>query len=195
MTLAALPNRFLKKINFGDNCWLWTATKNKDGYGKYKVNGKMVYAHRFSYFLFNGVLPRDLLVCHKCDTPACVNPDHLFIGTRKDNSEDMVAKDRQSRATRIGPSSENHFYKRHPELVLRGEQSSRSKLTQFQVDEIRRTYKRGAPGVPSEFSFRGLASKYGVSARQICSIVHELSWNPNLSTTRGENQHEHHIND
>lgn len=81
-------------------CWLWTGTLKKPvrglGYGHFRVSGKTKVAHRVSWEIFRGPIPDGLCVCHKCDVSICVNPDHLFLGTRLDNIEDMVAKGRQS---------------------------------------------------------------------------------------------------
>lgn len=74
-------------------CWLWTAYSDPNGYGKVSHGGVQAqFAHRASYVTFNGPIPDGMSVCHKCDTPACVNPQHLFLGTQSDNAHDMVRK-------------------------------------------------------------------------------------------------------
>ena len=78
-------------------CWLWIAGKNWCGYGKIYVNGKTEGAHRISYQLYVGPIPDGLCVLHRCDVPSCVNPEHLFLGTNKDNTQDMVKKGRSAR--------------------------------------------------------------------------------------------------
>lgn len=76
-------------------CWLWVGGTNGKGYGQLWIDGEpSIMAHRLSWELHNGPIPKGMLVCHKCDTPPCVNPDHLFIGTDKDNIQDCIKKGR-----------------------------------------------------------------------------------------------------
>jgi hypothetical protein len=75
-----------------DGCWLWTRGKNGFGYGYVRIGYRTVGAHRASYEAFIGPIPAGLRVCHKCDIPACINPDHLFLGTSSDNLNDWRSK-------------------------------------------------------------------------------------------------------
>lgn len=83
------------KINEQTGCWEWTAGKNSDGYGNFNYNKKTIRAHRASYLMHKGEIPKGIMVCHHCDNPPCVNPEHLFLGTAKDNDQDSRTKGRQ----------------------------------------------------------------------------------------------------
>jgi hypothetical protein len=90
--------RFWSKVHKAEHgCWLWTASFRIGGYGNFMFRGKPHKAHRVSWILTHGEIPDGALVCHSCDTPACVRPDHLFLGTHQDNMQDMNAKGRHHR--------------------------------------------------------------------------------------------------
>lgn len=144
-----LPKRFREKVNKTDSCWLWTASKRSIGYGEYWLDGKKVGAHRFSFAYFNGCINPEINVLHKCDVPACVNPDHLFLGTQKENMVDMMSKGR----------------------AIEGEKRVNAKLTKIQVEEIRRIYVRGVPGYKNDFSQPWIAKKYGISVALVSNII------------------------
>ena len=131
-----------------DDCWLWQKSKTKQGYGQTTYKKKRMYTHRVSWTIHNGEIPDGAQVLHKCDTPPCVNPDHLFLGTNRDNVDDKIAKGR----------------------VPLGEQASGSKLTQKQVLEIRKLHAEGL------LSQGQLGRNYGVSDVTINNIVHRRQW-------------------
>lgn len=132
-------------------CWEWTATKLPGGYGNFSsaiTSHKEVRAHRFSYELAYGPIPKGLNVLHRCDNPACVNPDHLFLGTHKDNADDMVSKGRNAK----------------------GEMLPQHKLTESDVLYIRRRYAQGG------ISQRKLAKEMNVSFSAVHLIIERINW-------------------
>ena len=101
---AAIVQRFWNKVDqtSEDQCWPWTAARNSDGYGVFRVGDRFQRAHRVSYELCEGPIPPGLIVRHSCHNPACVNPDHLQTGTQKDNMQDMLQAGREARGTAAG---------------------------------------------------------------------------------------------
>lgn len=127
-------------------CWEWNGSRFPRGYGQFSVNGKLCYAHRFAYRIHHGPFPSDLKILHRCDNPPCVNPEHLFLGTTQDNSDDMCRKGRSAS----------------------GEQSGLHRLTDTQVLEIRRRYAAG------DIRQRDLAVEFGTCQSNISLIVRHV---------------------
>lgn len=101
-TLENIKDRFKNKVRITDNgCHEWQGAKQSNGYGRFNPFGKSMYAHRFAALMKYGILHNNQDVCHVCDNRLCVNPDHLFIGSRKDNMQDCVAKKRHAYGSRL----------------------------------------------------------------------------------------------
>lgn len=91
---------FLSRVNKTESCWLWTSWKNTSGYGMMHYKGKDTVASRLSWIFHHGEIPDGMFVLHKCDVPACVNPEHLFLGNHQENMEDMCKKGRRAYGNR-----------------------------------------------------------------------------------------------
>lgn len=141
--------RFYIKIKLPSDlkdCWEWTGTKQR-GYGIFYIKCKPIIATRISYFVFTGTDPGDLQVCHTCDNPCCVNPNHLFLGTISDNMKDKVKKGRGAT----------------------GENINTCKITKDIVEKIRAKNKSKWPIVK-------IAETYGISPQQVYNICSYKSW-------------------
>lgn len=112
--VAHLLDRFWSKVHKTDTCWLWTGSTNEDGYGRFNLyclvgHNLLVQAHRFAYALLVAPILPGWDVLHRCDTPACVNPDHLFLGLHTDNMKDMWAKGRHCKVRGHQRTAEGRF--------------------------------------------------------------------------------------
>lgn len=146
-----LAERVWRTVRRTETCWLWTGATNHAGYGWVNrgVRGEQpMLAHRFTFEEAHGPIPLGLGVLHRCDTPACVRPEHLFLGTQADNTADMVAKGRQRR----------------------GERRPGAKLTDAGVREARQRYAAG--GV----SILALAREYGVDGTVMWDVIKGTRW-------------------
>lgn len=154
--------RFWSKVEKTPTCWLWTASKRYKGYGAFvwaEENGRVIQgrAHRFSWLIHRGAIPADKLVLHRCDTPSCVNPKHLFLGTHQDNVNDMIRKGRRVN----GGTYQSDNYER-------GEDHHNAKISWEIVTQIR---------LDKEImSYSQLAKKYRLSLGHLHRIIHYKAW-------------------
>jgi hypothetical protein len=141
--------RFWESIKKGgpDDCWEWQKNKKSTGYGTIRIHRKTWSSHRVSWIIHFGD-PGDLLVCHKCDNRPCCNPNHLFLGTTADNTQDMMKKGRGKNV---------------------GESHARAKLTEADVIEIRKRLANGE-------RHKDIGDLYGVDSTTICNINTGKRW-------------------
>lgn len=147
-----IKDRFWQKVQKSEKgCWPWIACKNSDGYGQFGFRGRVDGAHRVSWILSHGELPKGAHVLHKCDNPVCVNPDHLFIGTHQDNMEDRTRKGR-SRGR-----------------GLPGELSGHNKLTNNIVLKIRKLHEQGT-------SQKQISNQFAIHKATVNDVVLRKTW-------------------
>lgn len=108
-----LAERFWAKVERTEECWFWTAARNRAGYGNFWANGSYVNAHVMAYKLAVGDVPIGMFVLHRCDNPACVRPDHLFIGEPVDNTRDMIQKGRYRNGGALALAARTHCKNGH----------------------------------------------------------------------------------
>lgn len=150
MVGLSAEERFFFQVKKTKTCWFWTAATDKNGYGVFRgqVGGVVLTkAHRFSYSIHTGeLIPKGMVICHKCDNPSCVNPEHLFLGTHADNMRDKIAKGRAR--------------------VPKGQDSVHAKLTEAQARSI----------LLDPRPYRDIARDYGIAYSTVGSIKQRESW-------------------
>lgn len=152
----------VEKLATECGCWIWTGCERGKGYGVIDFGKGGLIASRIAYALRFGCAPEGVLVCHRCDTPSCVNPDHLFLGTHKDNRVDSVQKGRV-------PVGDDHWANRMPELVSRGEKNGMAILTEEVVRNIRKRREEGS-------TYDQLSAEFRTSRSNVCFIVRRETW-------------------
>lgn len=140
-----IRDRLLARYVISGECWIYTGAKTRDGYGVLG-NGRnvQVRAHRASYQEFVGPIPAGMLVCHKCDTPLCIRPEHLFLGSPKENTGDMLRKGRKA--------------------VFRGATHPNAKLSDADVLSIKRLRESGR-------TLKYIAERFGISFQHVSAIA------------------------
>ncbi|MBP8124936.1 MAG: HNH endonuclease [Caldilineaceae bacterium] len=147
MPRRTAEERFWEQVEMPEGCWIWTGG-TAQGYGSFYIGDGKVGAHRYSWELRNGPIPDEMLVCHSCDNPVCVNPAHLFIGTPQENMDDKAAKGRGRWAV--------------------GEKNGRAKITKEAVLKMRADYP--------EKTQKQIAEETGVSQTQVSQIIRRKTW-------------------
>ena len=182
-----LEERFWSKVDIplgfdgepdGEKHWMWMACVDKDGYGIFWDDGKNIQAQRVAYLLRNGEFDKTKCVLHSCDIPGCCNPEHLWLGTKKDNRWDCLNKGRNNPAcgdkngARLHPETlprgDKHYSRVNPEKLNppSGEKHFNTKLTWKDIKEIRASSK----------SQKDLSTKYKVSQQNISNIKNKKTW-------------------
>lgn len=143
--------RFFEHVDKTDDCWIWTSAIDKDGYGVFADgNRKYNKAHRFSYKLAYGVIPKGKIICHHCDNPSCVNPEHLYAGTYKDNTRDMFKRGRNPKQD--------------------GENNHNSVLSWNKVRKIRKMWASG------NYTQAEIANEFNVSRGCVLGVIYNINW-------------------
>jgi hypothetical protein len=163
-----LADRFWSKVHKTESCWLWTASKDSRGYGRVSYQQIPLLAHRVAWELAHGPIPAGdhfgtLCVCHHCDTPACVNPSHLFLGTQEDNMRDRDLKGRQA-----PPERKKHLGSAHGMAKLSDDDV---RLIREIYPQLPRSGGRVRPGY-----VLALSRRFGVGKDIVHDIVRRKTW-------------------
>ena len=142
------PETIKQRIIIDDNqCWIWQGFKDRDGYGRMRLDGKERFTHRIAYEAWVAPLETGKVIMHMCDKPACCNPDHLKQGTQAENNKDCAAKGRKPK----------------------GSANGNAKLTEYQVAKIREWFTKGVSG-------EELSKIFNISRVQIRKILNFENW-------------------
>lgn len=141
-------SEFLKRINKTETCWEWIGTVTSRGYGHFKKKKRLYRAHRLSFVIHKGNIPNGMMVCHSCDNPSCVNPDHLWLGTGYDNAMDMVNKGRA-----VGNRTKHYS----------GDENKKTKIKSDIIPIIKT--------MSESYSQREIATILKVSQATICNVI------------------------
>jgi hypothetical protein len=177
-----------------DDCWIWNKSLDPHGYPMISLRNQTRRAHRTSYAAYHGEIPDEACVCHKCDTPACVNPNHLFLGDARINFIDCINKGRavfqtgddhwtrrmpermqfgDKHWTRRMPDKlytrERHWTVLNPERILRGENHSKARLNDEMVRTIRSWYASGR-------TQQSIADELGIGQMTVSKVIRRVSW-------------------
>ena len=146
-SISRFHDKYIPEPNSG--CWLWIASVNSSGYGNFQWKGRIRQANRVAWEIFTGQeAPSHLCVCHLCDNPCCVNPDHLFLGTHKENIQDCVRKGRARKNAR------------------KGEDQAQAKFSEKQIKEI----------IKDTRPQKDIAESYGCSKALVCLLKNRNRW-------------------
>lgn len=178
--------RFRSYINIlpGENsCHIWVGSKNKQGYGNFRVGGKFVSSHRFSWTVSRGPIPENMCVCHDCpsgDNPSCVNAFHMFLGSVGDNNRDKAKKGGcrpptgEKHGLNLHPErrayGERNGSKKFPEKLMRGADHHNVKLTEEKVIAIRKMYSQGG------MSYKKMAPLFDITPCHVRDVVKRRVW-------------------
>lgn len=147
-----------------DSCWIWLGSVMKNGYGTYRGGKYKSLAHRHAWIITNGSIPSvKILVCHKCDVRLCCNPEHMFLGSHKENTMDAMSKGRIATGKRCGAHT-------HPESRPKGSAVYNAKLKEQDAVDIRELYASG------DYTYFELSDKFGVCFQVIGAIVKRKIW-------------------